>query len=160
MAKAQPQPQTVLEKLPCKLSQAEKDERGHAIVQCMREKVRLEAEKAEATADFRKLIKANDKRAAELAVEWDSGTEWRMIECERRLDFNANLVLTVRTDDGTVLRSRAMHAEERQQMIAFPENDNAGPGDDAQEDREDDGDDDNDDPFDGDESDAPAASAH
>jgi len=148
------QVQRVLEKLPCKLSQQEKDDRGHAIVQCMREKVRIEAEKALVTADFRKALKENDKRAAELAVEYDSGLEWRMIECEARLDFRANLVLTVRTDDNTVLRSRAMRAEERQAQIAFPEPEGEGegegesvddgPGDGEEDAADDDSDDDSD----------------
>jgi hypothetical protein len=148
---------TFVEKLPCKLTTAEKEARGHGIVECMREKVRLAAEKQIVTSALKTREKENDKLATELAQQYDSGLEWREVRCERRQDFERNLVCTYRLDTGEMLRSRAMEAPERQAQIEFPDNDNGGPGDESEagddEELDDDAEDD-----DGDE--GTAASAH
>jgi hypothetical protein len=85
----------------------------------MRQKVRLEAEKAEAVARIKVEIKANDQRAVELAQHYETGIEWRDIECENVMDFEHACVRTFRRDTNEVLRTRIMKAEERQAALDF-----------------------------------------
>ena len=157
---------TFTERLPCKLTQDEINQKGMGIVDCMRTKVQLEMEKASLVDGIKSRLKDNDRRCVELAQHYESGIEWRDIECEDEKDFEHACVRTFRRDTNELMRTRIMKAEERQAALDFVNGDGgeqleamrAGPGDPkpAPDPDDDDEDDDDEAPID----DEPGATAH
>ena len=112
---------TFTERLPCKLTPEEIRNKGMGIVDCMRTKVQLEMEKASLVDAIKSRLKDNDRRCVELAQHYETGIEWRDIECEDEKDFEHACIRTFRRDTNELLRTRIMKAEERQAALDFAE---------------------------------------
>ncbi|MBC7172128.1 MAG: hypothetical protein H5U40_06875 [Polyangiaceae bacterium] len=103
-----------LEELPCKLDNVEVRLKGEELARVERKYGEVEEEKKTVTKEFGDKLKSLRGTMDKLAKEIDSRTEYRNVEVVDREDLLNQMVVTVRTDTGETVRSRAMNLSERQ----------------------------------------------
>ena len=109
-----------LEKLPCKLDNTEVRLKGEELALARKEHHELaDAAKASA-ARFKTSIKEVDERIDDLAEQVRTRQETRDVEIIDVKDMDRQMVDTIRTDTGEVVRSRAMTLNERQIHLFEP----------------------------------------
>lgn len=120
-----------VERLPCKLSAAEKELKADALAHAVNKRDALTLEKSIEAQRIAKEIKECDRKIGDLAEEVRNGVEYRHIRVTERKDFARNVVEVIRTDTHEVCGQRAMTANERQAEM-FPKAGNGNGGDDKQ----------------------------
>lgn len=107
----------VIEQVPCKLTAAEQLMKGQQVAQLMSEIGALEEEKKSEAKRIATDVEDKRGQMHALADEIRRGEEMRPVECFESPRYADSMVDLVRTDTGTVVRSRPMHPVERQTAI-------------------------------------------
>lgn len=76
-----------------------------------------EGRKAEVAAQIKAEIEGFRNTISDLAMKISQRYEYRTVDCEIVKDFEGNRVDVVRLDNGEVIETRAMTAEERQTVL-------------------------------------------
>lgn len=108
------------EKLPCRLTEAERMEIGDEIARLNVEATELEMEaedhKLESKAALHKAEPLREQIKS-LAWTWRRGTIDREVEVQKEIDYRAGHVTFTRTDTGEVIRTRDILPSERQMSL-------------------------------------------
>ena len=100
--------------LPCHLAPNELLEKGREAAVLAQQIARLELRKKAVAKELKAEIEQAAERLSELHRQIRERTETRAVNCVEVNDFRENSVKVVRLDDRTVVRERAMTADERQ----------------------------------------------
>lgn len=103
--------------LPCVLTPDEMKAKSQKLVEQELEKTKQETHKKSQVAEMNAGLKLVKEDIAELVQQLDSGTEQREVTCEKRLDFQNELAIWVRTDTEEVLSESAMDPWDKQEML-------------------------------------------
>lgn len=103
--------------LPCKISDEERIDFGRKLAQANTELTQAEMRKKEAASQFGAVIERTKAEANRIANIISTGEEYRAVECEIILDYDAGRALTFRTDIEEVTDSRPLTRDERQLRI-------------------------------------------
>lgn len=113
------------EEIRCELSEAEIQERAHAMARAHEQIALLEEQKKASAADFREQIKEKRRELQHLVREVRERAVDREVLCETRADLGAGVMETYRLDTGDLVRSRPLTWEERQGRL-FPVDEDDG----------------------------------
>jgi hypothetical protein len=114
-----PTTESWFEELPCHLSAHEKLLKSESLAERLKDVHVAEAEKKDAMEEFKLRLGGLEKQIDKLALEVRTGREYREVECFESASYSDNKVDIVRKDTGEVVRSRAMHPNERQEKMPF-----------------------------------------
>lgn len=114
-----PTTESWFEELPCHLSAHEKLLKSESLAERLKDVHTVDAERKEAMADFKQRADELEKQVDKLALEVRTGREYRQVECFESASYSDSKVDIVRKDTGEVVRSRAMHPNERQEKMPF-----------------------------------------
>lgn len=109
-----------LQRLPVPLSDAELQQKGHALAELEGEHTRIDDERAETSKAFKEALKEIRVRMKTLAKSIRDRTETRQVNVREIQDDRRLTVDFVRSDTGEVIGSRAMTASERQGRLPIP----------------------------------------
>lgn len=99
------------------LSDSEIATRARAMAERMQAKATAMAAKEAAAKEAKTVIEAIDLELRELATIVSSGRELRDVKCSLLRDDKLGIMITVREDDGSVISTRPMTAEEKQTSL-------------------------------------------
>ena len=108
-------------KLPVKLTDQEKIDKGLRVVELLDEIDDVKEEAKDAAAEARDKIKDIQKRLDEHRKHLRAGTEPREVECIDQQDWSRKRVVTIRLDTGEIVTERALKPSELQTEIDDPE---------------------------------------
>lgn len=103
--------------LPCVLTPDEMKAKSQKLVEQELERTKQETLKKAKVAEMNAGLKLVKEEITELVQQLDSGTEKRDVECEKRLDFQNELSIWVRTDTQEVLSEAPMDPWDKQEML-------------------------------------------
>ncbi len=112
---------TIKQHLECRLTDAEKIERGAASATLTLEIGELELAKKSAADDFKARIDGKALEVKSIARTLKQGFEIREVGCEEQKDYQARTVTIIRLDTGEIVSSRGMTIEEMQEPFGFAE---------------------------------------
>lgn len=118
-------PRSFVEKMACKLSAEELNERGAAIADKYEEAEKLEDVRKIVNDGYKARIALVEQSIRELAGTLKSKTEMRDVELLEEFVFQTNTVRIVRADTKELVRTRAMTKNERQEELPLPKTENA-----------------------------------
>ena len=122
MADKGPTVTRALRKLPVPLAAEVKAEIAHELIKLMLLKRDAENALADHSRRQRELIKGMDAKLEDFADQHDAGTSQNDVEVEIVEDFGRNVVRVTRLDTLEIVEERAITAEERQLLLALPQN--------------------------------------
>lgn len=131
-AQASMPPRRFEERLPCKLTDDELREKGSELEAALGAVDVLEEEKAETGKAFKARIELAEARVRELRTCIRTKNEDRDIECLEIFELRLGVARTVRVDDGTLIRERALRSSELQTSLSLGPNDANDEDDDDQ----------------------------
>jgi hypothetical protein len=105
------------ERLPCQLEAQELLLKSRALAQLLSDQEAIEAEKKDASAEFKRRLDAVEGDLSALGLEVRTGREYREVGCIERADYTDNRVEIIRTDTGEIVRMRPLEPHERQQSL-------------------------------------------
>jgi hypothetical protein len=109
--------ETFTRKLFCPLTSEELQARGSELATKMEEREQIEAELAEVKQTFKGRLEGVGNLISELKQIVLERRERREIECFNHMDFENDVVVTLRTDTNQEVDRRRMTAEERQSFL-------------------------------------------
>jgi hypothetical protein len=102
------------QRLPCKLTQQQLDERRDKMAEQIERLATLEAAKKDAAAQAKAKIEALELELATIAYEVKTRSEIREVEVRREKDYQEGIEETIRQDTGEIVATRVMTPQERQ----------------------------------------------
>lgn len=108
---------TTIESLPCEMTPAELALKSSQMASKLDELNGVEAEKSRVTKKLGEDMKTLKAQLDHLGTEVRTGIEYRPIECYEVPRYERLKVDLVRMDTGEIVRSRAMHPNERQEAL-------------------------------------------
>ena len=78
----------------------------------------IELQKKSAMSSFKERLDSCKMEVVSHARLYKDGYEMRDIECEEIKDFDSGIIQYIRTDTGTIARTKKMSAEDRQRGVA------------------------------------------
>ena len=108
---------TLIEDLPVELTEPELLAKANASAELWRKGALLEEEKKRITADYKTRIDGIKDEIALLSDQIRSRKELRPVECFERRRPDEMMIDVIRKDSYTVVRSREMTAQERQEKL-------------------------------------------
>lgn len=107
----------VSESLPCKLSDTERLEFADLLAQANQGVESAEANKKSMLAQMTSEVKLAQARREKLTNIVSTGTEYRDVTVEEKLDYEAGKYIKTRTDTGEVIIERRMTDKEKQTSL-------------------------------------------
>lgn len=111
------------QKLPCKLSQSEREAKTADLVRLEQERSAQEAAKKAKVAEMNALLKQTRAQIDERVKELDEGAEVREVPVRADYDYEAKRVSYVRTDTDETISSREMDSFDLQERLPGHEQD-------------------------------------
>ena len=102
------------QRLPCKLTQQQLDERRDRMAEQVEQLAILEAEKKDNAARSKAKIEALELELAAVAYEIRTRSEQREVEIRHEKDYQQGIDETIRQDTGEIISTRVMSPQERQ----------------------------------------------
>lgn len=106
-----------VQRLPCKLSQSEREAKTAELVRLEMERSTQEAAKKAKVAELNAQLKQTRAQIDERVKELDEGTEVREVPVRADYDYEAKRVAYVRTDTDAEISSRDMDAYDLQETL-------------------------------------------
>ena len=105
---------TFTKQLRCKLTDAERLQKGQAFNSVLDELDELDAELADIKDSYKRRAKGIKERGAALRKDFATGEEDRPVKCIQEPDFRRNIMLVRRLDTHEVIEERALESHELQ----------------------------------------------
>lgn len=112
--------QTIIREFKFKLSNDEKVDKAERLSRAMQKQEAAKKHLAETTKDIKNEIARLEGEVDELAEVLRSGGEYREVECRRERDDQRGEMVLKRLDNGEIVESTPMTADERQQSLPLP----------------------------------------
>jgi len=110
---------SVFKLLECPLNPEEVLANSHKLAEASLDKIRVEAEKKEANAEFGSQLKDLSKEIERLSKAMQDGFEEREVECDYRKNPEAGVMETIRLDTMAVIDSRPLEGNELNETMDF-----------------------------------------
>ncbi|MEE9905533.1 MAG: hypothetical protein K4305_08945 [Chlorobium sp.] len=105
------------ETLPCLLTDGEKIEKGRELSGLIATIGDLQVQKKAHADRLKKEIEGHEVEVEDISKIIRDGFEFRMVECIEERDYEKMMIHVIRTDCGSIVRSRAMTIDERQESM-------------------------------------------
>lgn len=105
------------ELLPCLLTDVEKIEKGGELSNLIATVGDLQVQKKAYADRMKKEIEGHEVEIEDISKIIRDGFEYRKVECIEERDYEKMMIHVIRTDCGSIVRSRAMTIDERQESM-------------------------------------------